>query len=380
MKDGDSPGKRHTALYNLSRFEPRQRFGLRKLLTTRLGATLRFMSQRNVLTSLGFVLLALAALAYFFLMTHVPVPVDSAWAVEGNATIPPGSVTVRFTGTSTLLFDDGETAWMVDGWFSRFGPLALLRGKIEPDLAAIEAGLAKNEIDRLEAVIPVHSHFDHAMDAPEVAKRTGAVLVGSQSTANIGRGWGLDEAELRVAVDRESFRFGSFLITLIETNHFEFPDPDVREQALSDPRISEPLVPPVAAFDYRVGQPYAIHVVHPRGSFLIQASAGYREGGLVGFEADVVFLGIGGLGTQTPEYREAYWQETVTPSGASEVILIHWDSLTSPIEGPFLGEVRAAGFLSSGSDETRAFLDDKLAKDPALRFKTLPRYDEVVIF
>lgn len=341
------------------------------------------MSKRLVLVSAS-LLLALGGAAYYFLATFTKPPVDPAWAVKGDATIPPGSVTVRFTGTSTLLFDDGETAWMVDGWFTRFGPSALVRGKIGPDLSAIEKGLANNEVDRLAVVIPVHSHFDHAMDAPEVARRTGAILLGSESTANIGRGWGLDESQIRVAVDRQPLRFGAFSLTLIETQHFEFPDPAVREQALSNPEISQPLVPPVGAFDYRVGQPYAIHAVHPRGSFLIQASAGYEEGGLAGFASDVLFLGIGGLGTQTEDYREAYWRETVTPSGARDVILIHWDTLTGPIEGPFTGEVRAASILSSGSDETRAFLQQKLessrAKDPRFRFMTLPRYDEVVLF
>jgi L-ascorbate metabolism protein UlaG (beta-lactamase superfamily) len=232
----------------------------------------------------------------------------------------------------------------------------------------------------LAVVIPVHSHFDHAMDAPEVARRTGAILLGSESTANIGRGWGLDERQIRVAVDREPLRFGAFSLTLIETNHFEFPDPALREQALSDPHIAQPLVPPVAAFDYRVGQPYAIHVEHPRGSFLIQASAGFDEGGLEGFEADILFLGIGGLGTQTEEYRETYWRETVTRSGARDLILIHWDTLTGPIEGPFTGEVRAASFLSSGSDETRSFLERKQGEQPGLRFRTLPRYEEVLLF
>ena len=338
------------------------------------------MSKRPLVILVCVLVSGLAAAAYYFLGTYVPAPVDPAWAVDGDTTIPTGSVTMRFTGTSTLLFDDGETAWMVDGWFSRFGPIALVSGKIEPDVSAIEAGLVRNEVDRLAVVIPVHSHFDHAMDAPEVARRTGAILLGSESTANIGRGWGLPESQIRVAVDRKPMRYGAFTLTLIETNHFEFPDPAVREQALADPHITEPLVPPVEAFDYRVGQAYAIHVSHPLGSFLIQASAGYRKGGLAGFPVDVLFLGVGGLGTQTPAYREAYWRETVTASGSDDVVVIHWDTLTGPIEGAFTGEVRAASSLSNGTGETLEFLRAKLAAQPGLRFRTLPRYDEVVLF
>jgi L-ascorbate metabolism protein UlaG (beta-lactamase superfamily) len=330
------------------------------------------------------VVAAVLAVAVFSLKTHQPLPLDPAWAVAGDDPIPAGALTVRFTGTSTLLFSDGETDWMVDGWFSRFGPIELTTGPIGPDVEAIERGLARNAVDRLAVVIPIHSHFDHAMDAPEVARRTGALLLGSESTAWIGRGWGLDERQIRVAEDRRPLRFGAFTITLIETDHFVFPDPEVRARALGEPRIEAPLVPPVDAFDYRVGQPYAIHVAHPMGRFLIQGSAGFRPDGLAGFEADTVFLGVGGLGTQTADYREQYWHETVALPGARRVIPIHFDSLTASIEGPFVGEVRAASLLSSGDDRTRAFLEEKLAAarsaDPGFRILTLPRYDPVVLY
>lgn len=315
-----------------------------------------------------------------WLGSPAPPPVDPAWAVAGSVPVPPGSLTVRFTGTSTLLFSDGETAWLVDGWFSRFGALALLRGEIAPDVDAIARGLEQNRVDRLAAVIPVHSHFDHAMDAPEVARRTGAILLGSASTANIGRGWGLAESQIRLARSGEAIRFGRFEITLIETRHFEFPDPEVRERALGVPEIDEPLVPPVGAFDYRVGTPYAIHVRHPLGTFLVQGSAGFLEGTLDAYDAEVVFLGIGGLGTQTADYRETYWRETVVATGAQHVIPIHWDSLVGPIEGPFTGELRGASLLSGDGDRTLEFLRRKLDASPQLRVSTLPRYDEVVLF
>jgi L-ascorbate metabolism protein UlaG (beta-lactamase superfamily) len=339
------------------------------------------MIRRAFFWGLGTILTVVFGLAMFFLTTFEAPAVDPAWEVMAPVDIPEGSVTVRYTGTSTLLFSDGVTDWMVDGWFSRFGPLKIASGQIGPDQDAIRRGLERNGVDRLAVVIPVHSHFDHAMDSPEVAKRTGAILLGSESTANIARGWGLDENQIRIAVDREPLRFGAFTITLVATRHFEFPNPAVAEQALSDPRIVEPLVPPVDALAYRVGQPYAIHVAHPRGRWLIQGSAGYIEGGLAGYDAEVVFLGIGGLGAQTEEYREAYWRETVTTIGASHVIPIHWDSLTGPAEGPFTGPVRAAGLLfSGGGRRTLEFLEHKEDTHPGLRFSTLPRFDEIVLF
>ena len=329
---------------------------------------------------LGVLLLGAGAFAAYMLGTYEQAPVDPSWAVEGAKEIPKGAVTVRYTGTATLVFSDGETTWMTDGWFTRPGPLALLTGTIAPDLDAIGRGLARNEVTSAAAVFPVHSHYDHAMDAPEVARRTGATLLGSESTANIGRGWGLPESQIRVVRDREKIRLGRFMITPIESKHFQFPNPEMRERALGDPEISEALVPPVDAFAYKLGIPYVLHVAHPRGSFVIVGSAGYEDGGLEGFEADIVFLGTGGLGSQTEIYRQSYWRETIGHLKPSRIVPIHWDSLTGPIEGPFTGPVRAAGFLAEGSDRSLAFLKQKQAENPKLRFMTLPRYDPVVLY
>lgn len=339
------------------------------------------MRWRRVLLVLLLLVVLLPTLAFIYaLNVYTAAPVDPAWAVAGSKSISTGAVTVRFSGTATLLFSDGETQWMTDGWFTRPGPLRLALGKIGPDLLAIEQGLADNHVVELAAVLPVHSHYDHAMDAPEVARRTGALLLGSESTANIGRGWGLPESQIRVLADRQPVHLGKFTITPIESRHFQFPDATIRERALGDPSITVPLVPPVSAFDYRVGKAYVLHVSHPKGSWLIVGSAGYVEGALQGLSADTVFLGVGGLGSQTAEYRETFWRETVDAVHPSRIIPIHFDSLTAPVEGLFRGELLALSLLSGGGDDTRSFLRDKEAANPGLRFSTLPRFEEVVLF
>ncbi|MGB8222016.1 MAG: MBL fold metallo-hydrolase [Polyangiales bacterium] len=335
---------------------------------------------RLILLTVATLLAIALGAAVFFLHTYQSPPVDPDWAVAPSETIPEDAVTVRYTGTATLVFSDGETTWMTDGWFSRPGPLQALFGKVEPDLDAIAKGLQRNEVHDLAAVFPLHSHYDHAMDAPEVAKRTGALLLGSESTANIGRGWGLPEEQIRVVTNREPIALGKFTITPIELRHFQFPNPEMAARALGDPDIDAPLTPPVGAFDYKVGKVYALHVAHPKGTWLILGSAGFVEGALQGYHADVVFLGVGALGSQTDAYRETYWKETVERTDPSRVIPIHWDSLTGPIEGPFTGMVRAAALLSKGPDQLLPFLEAKAAANPNITFITLPRYAPVVLF
>src|ERR1700748_1384537 len=98
--------------------------------------------------------------------------------------VPPatGPLGVTFLGVASLLLDDGETAVMTDGFFSRPSLAKVALGKIAPDPARSAAAVSRPSVDRLPAVLPVHTHYDHAMDSAVVADRTGADLVGGEST------------------------------------------------------------------------------------------------------------------------------------------------------------------------------------------------------
>ena len=133
--------------------------------------------------------------------------------------VPPsdGGLGVTFLGVASLLLDDGESAVMTDGFFSRPSLPRLLLRPIAPDGARIDSALSRLGFGpggrRLDAVAPVHTHFDHVMDSAVVAERTGAVLVGGESAANVGRGAGLDAARIRVVTPGEPHAFGAFTLT-----------------------------------------------------------------------------------------------------------------------------------------------------------------------
>ncbi|MFZ6843709.1 MBL fold metallo-hydrolase [Undibacterium sp. RuTC16W] len=233
---------------------------------------------------------------------------------------------VTFLGVSTLLLDDGETAILTDGFFSRPDAKTVFTGKIAPDLEIIQRSLQHAGIKQLSAVIVAHSHYDHAMDAPEVARRTNAVLVGSESTANVGRGWGIKEPMIKVVRDAENLNFGRFQLKLIRSQH--------APTGFTGGTIDAPLVPPVRANTYKEGQSFSILLTHEGKSILIHSSAGFEVAALQGQHADVVFLGIGTLGTQSKEFQETYWKEVVARVGAQRVIPIHWDNFFLPLDQP----------------------------------------------
>lgn len=265
------------------------------------------------------------------------------------STVEGPRVNVTFLGVSTLLIDDGTTALMIDGFFTRPSKLATLATRIAPDRELIAASLARLGVERLAAVIAVHSHYDHAMDAPEVARRTGALLIGSESTANIGRGWELPETQIRVATPGAPMPFGAFTVTLIPSQHFP--------HGMAMGEIAAPLVPPARADAYKEGGSYSVLIAHPLGRLLVQGSAGWADGALGGRRADVVLLGIGGLGTRDDQYRDDYWREVVDAVGAPCVIPVHWDDFTLPLSEP----LRPAPRLLDDVDASMAFLAERAA-------------------
>ena len=241
----------------------------------------------------------------------------------------PQSLNIKYYGTSTLLFDDGETQIMSDGYFSRPSFAELAFKTFAPNTKLL-ADVAKTEkLERLAAIFPVHSHHDHAMDSAPLAEITGATVLGSQSTAYIAQGWGLPEQQITVAENKKPYQYGDFRISLIPSKHVAMPKFLAQRIGMGE-QLTQPLKQPARISDYKEGVSYSVHIQHPSGNYLIQGSANYVPGALDGLNADTVFLGVAGLSNKTDSHIENYLKETVLAVQAKTVVPIHWESFMKP--------------------------------------------------
>ena len=300
--------------------------------------------RRLLLAALALLVLAAGWLLYRLNDRPSLGPYEQLWLESADEAAPGSRVTVTFFGVATLLISDGETSIMTDGFFTRPPKASVFLGRIAPDPVVIARSLDDAGIHELAAVIAVHSHYDHAMDSPAVASRTGALLVGSESTANIGRGAGLPEDQIRVIVPGEPMSFGDFTLTAIRSQHFP--------HGMAMGEITQPLVPPARATDYLEGGSFSLLVSHAAGTLLIQGSAGWLEGALAGRHADVALLGVGGLGTRDEAYLQGYWNAVVGAVGPRCVVPIHWDDFTLSLGSP----LEPAPRLLDDFEATMAFL------------------------
>ncbi len=164
------------------------------------------------------------------------------------------------------------------------------------------------------------------MDAPVWAIETGADLIGSPSTANIGRGLGVSESSIKLVTNGQTLTYGAFDLTFIDSVH----SPGDHYPGV----VTEPLTPPARASAWKTDACYSVVVNHPEGRVLIHASANYRPGALDGQQVDTIYFGIGALGRQSEKFANDYWNEVVRATGARKLILVHWDDFFTPLDRP----------------------------------------------
>lgn len=326
---------------------------------------MRRSRRRRILFALALVAVALAA-GLVWGASH-PALEPRPGRVLPRAAAEAAGLRVTWMGCTTLLVDDGETQVLVDGFFSRPGPLRVLLGRIGPDEARIEAGLARAGVERLAAVLTAHSHYDHALDAPDVAARTGALLVGSESTAMLARGAGLSEAQLRVVEGGERFEFGRLRVTVLRALH--------TPGTVGEGAIEAPLALPARVLDFREGGSFAFLFEHEGRALLVQPSTNVLVDAPDDLRAEVVLLGTAQLGRLDDDFVRDWWRASVAALGARRVVPIHWDDFLRPPEPEPLPMPRLLDDFRAGVRRL-----DELARADGVDVGWLPFATPVAVF
>ena len=124
-------------------------------------------------------------------------PVAHAPGAPARPSAPQGEVRVRWLGTAGFEISAGGTSILIDPYITRASLSDCVMRPLEPDLSEIT-----RVTPRADAIIVGHTHFDHALDVPMIAKRTGATVFGSKSAVALCRASLVPETRC-VDVERE---------------------------------------------------------------------------------------------------------------------------------------------------------------------------------
>jgi L-ascorbate metabolism protein UlaG (beta-lactamase superfamily) len=254
------------------------------------------------------------------------------------APAPPASdaLRIRWLGTAGHVIESSRTTILIDPYLTRSPIRTLVTSRLVPDEEAIRAVVPA----RVDAVLCGHSHFDHLLDAPHIAKMTGAMLFGSSTTCAFARAEGV-AAEQLVEVSEQGLdgAIGDLEIRFVPSLHGRLLFGRVPFPGF----VSEPPRVPARAWHYRMGGAFGILVRCGTTRVYHNGSADLVDAAIEGARADVLLVGIAGRWA-TPNYV-ARLCGLLRPS---LVVPTHHDAFFAPLEDGvrLLPGIDLEGFVS----------------------------------
>lgn len=99
-------------------------------------------------------------------------------------------VEVRWFTVASLVLEDEETKIFFDPMFTRAGFQHWLNlSELRSDEKLIANVIKANQLEKVDALFASHSHYDHVIDAPMIAKLTGATFYVDGSSERVAKAY-----------------------------------------------------------------------------------------------------------------------------------------------------------------------------------------------
>ncbi len=231
-------------------------------------------------------------------------------------------VQIRWLGTAGIELNHDGRIILVDPYLSRLSKVDIFFRPLEPHGHAPGAYLKDIE-GKIEAIVCGHTHFDHALDIPGLARHTEAPVVGCASLDALLSISGL-KGRVTVCRPHEPVSLDSGVtVTMIPSLHGLI----LGRLLLFEGDIDRDLSPALRAHQYRLGTMRTVKVNLGGITFMHIGSAGFLEHELEDHRCDVLFLCAAGW-KNTPGYPE----RIIDILRPSTVVPIHYDDFSLPLE------------------------------------------------
>jgi len=217
---------------------------------------------------------------------------------------------IRWLGNAGFEIRLGTITILVDPFLSRPKPVHLLFGRPSTDRKAIV-----KYIQGSDAVLVTHTHFDHFMDVPSIARQTGAQIYGSANTCILAERMGVENKQINPIKPNEPFTIESVQVTAFPAAHPWIP-------CYGPGRLQQHTNFPLRLRDYRMDACFSFLISHRDISILVWSSTQPEQAP----RAD-------GLICRAVSKKDWYAQilEAVQPAW---ILPSHWDDMFQPLGDP----------------------------------------------
>jgi L-ascorbate metabolism protein UlaG (beta-lactamase superfamily) len=234
--------------------------------------------------------------------------------------LPPG-LELSWLGVSGYRLTYEGVSLFIDPYVSRVPLRSLLLRRVAlPDEALIDryAGAPGS----VAGVLVGHTHFDHAVDAPAIARRHRAKAYGSESLTRLMRLHGLGELAVEVEPHRR-YEIGPFGVRFVPSRHSKLL---FGRKVPMDGELTCDHLDELAPGAYRCGAVWGIRIEVAGVSLYHQGSANLDDAELRDEPVDVFLAGVAGRSV-TPRY----WERILPRLDPRVLVPTHYDNFFSPL-------------------------------------------------
>lgn len=290
---------------------------------------------------------------------------------------PSANLQLKYLGTAGWEISDGRTTILIDPYLSRLHMTApnddVLPGDPRPrftpaDAAQSDTAAIDAHIQRADFILITHTHTDHALDVPYIARKTGATVIGTESARNLARAYGIPADQLIVARGGDDLELDGWSVRVIPSLHgilrrapFLRRDPNAPPQPAV---IPIDVQAPLHLNQFAEGGTLAYLIRIGGRQILVFGSMNYIEREVEGLRPDVALVGA------MPERREIhdYTSRLLKAIGYPRMVLpTHWDRFNVTYD---VSQAPAIERLQS-------FIADVKAASPK-SVVTVPKYFEAI--
>lgn len=230
--------------------------------------------------------------------------------------------TWNWSGISGIVLSDTETTLYFDPAINRPSIWQVIFNmEVNPDPKLVEKVIEEMQLTRVDAIFISHSHFDHAIDMPQIAKKFNSQVFGTRTTKNIALSYGVLESQTHTISHLQTVEVGKFKITSFEIPHGKI----LGFYHYCDGELLNPKTPPLTTCDFQMGGNYVYYIEHPEGKFMfIQNGRITKE--LSQFIASKAPFDIFFQGFANRESNEDQWEKIYSKAKAKLYVPNHIDN------------------------------------------------------
>jgi L-ascorbate metabolism protein UlaG (beta-lactamase superfamily) len=216
---------------------------------------------------------------------------------------------------------------LIDPFLARF-ETGFLEGRFNPHtpLQPADPALVERHVPAsVDQILIGHGHWDHLADVPAIQRRTGAMVIGSETHWHLLRGFGLADESLVVVEGGEVMAFDGYSVEVFGGLHSMGA---TKKFALPGHLLADPPAPNVVG-DLPEGDSLCYLLTIDEGpSVFLMSSANFVERNLTGIRPDVALI-AGLFRNQIRDYTERLLRTLGYPS---VLLPTHWDNFERPYE------------------------------------------------